>query len=150
MLFFIKVQRLHNLAAKKFKYISCYSLSGGFYPLDCMAGQFKYISCYSLSNHAKQLDWYPGAFKYISCYSLSNLVHTQHQYFVDLNTSHVILYQLWEMGRIQQSTYLNTSHVILYPAYLSHFLTVILLQPLYLSGFLLYFTTLDPLFQFLP
>ena len=93
MLFFIKVQRLHNLAAKKFKYISCYSLSGGFYPLDCMAGQFKYISCYSLSNHAKQLDWYPGAFKYISCYSLSNLVHTQHQYFVDLNTSHVILYQ---------------------------------------------------------
>ena len=67
-------------------------------------------------------------FKYISCYSLSSMLSLRHSLLL----------------------HLNTSHVILYPAYLSHFLTVILLQPLYLSGFLLYFTTLDPLFQFLP
>ena len=78
------------------------------------------------------------------------LLNIAHIFFYNLNTSHVILYRYQQYHGAIRILYLNTSHVILYPTYLSHFLTAILLQPLYLSGFLLYFTTLDPLFQFLP
>ena len=154
-----------------FKYISCYSLSllqspGRIlslhlntshvilYPLPPIARNFscafKYISCYSLSFLPVQMSMSLHSFKYISCYSLSIFKSTSVVVFTYLNTSHVILYL--ELMRQTRRLFidLNTSHVILYPAYLSHFLTVILLQPLYLSGFLLYFTTLDPLFQFLP
>ena len=45
------------------------------------------------------------------------------------------------------SFYFNTSYVIFYPTVLSHFLIIILHKSLYLSRFLLYFTTLRQFFQ---
>ena len=114
MLFFIDVLAAAFLYNKEFKYISCYSLS--LTECDELRGffVFKYISCYSLSP-----EQMPGSGKcphlntsHVILYRIHHIGRMEPIY--NLNTSHVILYQDFEALKNGTKTYLNTSHVILY------------------------------------
>ena len=90
------------------------------------ANKFKYISCYSLSNQHLYNLYARLQFKYISCYSLS---------FLGLSVGRPVL------GFKYISCYSLSN------AFKPFFICNISLTPLF-SSFLLYFTTLNPLFQF--
>ena len=78
----------------QFKYISCYSLSVPITTIFFQGLRFKYISCYSLSEEMQNNAIVQYAFKYISCYSLSTTALAFRTGTTNLNTSHVILYQV--------------------------------------------------------
>ena len=102
--------------------------------------EFKYISCYSLSGERNRpragnlciqihlmlffictfLRFLQGMypFKYISCYSLSVCSRIPSILLIDSNTSHVILYRLFQKHLQKHLCNSNTSHVILYPGLL--------------------------------
>ncbi len=125
----------------KFKYISCYCLSGLndkyqaaiadsntshviVYLKAELDGvkftRFKYISCYCLSGSERAADAAGEKFKYISCYCLSSFPSALGFESSHSNTSHVIVYlfRVFQIRITSQNS--NTSHVIVY-----HFITLV-------------------------
>ena len=113
MLLFINVANSTSKGLKKFKYISCYSLSvcrrdsGGFgqiqihlmllfisvaenmMPFHSVHSNTSHVTLYRRWNMEGQIEL---LFKYISCYSLSNRLSALCLIPVNSNTSHVTLY----------------------------------------------------------
>ncbi len=75
---------------------------------------FKYISCSYLSVHNNELMLELRLFKYISCSYLSLMLYGISSGYINLNTSHVLIYLFRQMTICPSKFNLNTSHVLIY------------------------------------
>ena len=75
---------------------------------------FKYISCSYLSTAVPRRNRTDFKFKYISCSYLSNTASNLGTGLTYLNTSHVLIYPVYDKCAFIVHHNLNTSHVLIY------------------------------------